>query len=182
MIFKIRIAHWRFTFTLAPVTNVTGVNSTLPDGKHIIMWDFDDVELSLVEGTLKWIQRHFDLPNIYIFNTGTQDHYIAYCFERCDWWKSIAIVAETNFVDANFFKYGVYRGHWTLRVTPKEGRKPLLVKVLYSPIQESASISDLNSWVQDMPKAQASYLPSIPAWPMALRHRLTYPPTIRNAR
>jgi hypothetical protein len=147
MIFKIRIAHWRFTFTLAPVTNVTGVNSNLQDGNHIIMWDFDDVELSLVEATLKWTQRHWELPNIYIFNTGTKDHYIAYCFERCKWWKSMAIVAQTNFVDPNFFKYGVYREHWTLRVTPKEGRKPLLVKTLYSPIPESASISDLNSWV-----------------------------------
>ena len=154
MIIKIRIAHWRFTFTFAPVTDVTGVNSQLQDGDHIIMWDFDDVELSLVEATLKWIQRHFELPNIYIMNTGAQDHYIAYCFERCNWNKSIAIVAETNFVDPAFFKYGVYREHWTLRVSKKEGRRPLLVKTLYSPIAESASISDLNSWVKDTLRVQ----------------------------
>jgi hypothetical protein len=154
MIFKLRIFSWRFTFTLAPVTDIIGVNSRLSDGDHIIMWDFDDVELCLVAATLKWVQKHFELPNIYIMNTGTQDHYIAYCFERCCWHKSVAVVAETNFVDPNFFKYGVYRERWTLRVSPKESRKMLLVKTLYSPISESASIAELNSWVKGIKHAE----------------------------
>jgi len=80
--------------------------------------------------------------------TGKPDHYIAYCFRRSPWKVSVAIVACTDFVDANFFKYGVYRGRWTLRVSPKETGRPRLVKVLHSPMLETATISELKSWVK----------------------------------
>jgi len=152
MIFKTRIGHWRITFTIAPVTNVTGVNSNLPDGNHIVMWDFDNVAEILVTVALRVAQKQYNLPNIYILNTGKPNHYIAYSFARCVWKHSVEIVAATPFVDPNFFKYGVYREHWTLRVTPKEGRKPKLRKILHSPIPESASISELNSWVKSIGK------------------------------
>jgi len=149
MIFKIRIAHWRFTFTFAPVTDIIGVNSTLPEGDHILMWDFDNIPLDDVITALQSVKYFYTLPNIYIFNTGTPDHYIAYCFKAMPWRHSVSIVAATIGVDPNFFKYGVYREHWTLRVTPKEGRKPKLVKILHSTIPEDVNISELNSWVKD---------------------------------
>ena len=150
MIFKLRIFNWRFTFTFAPVTDLIGVNSTLPDGNHIIMWDFDNIPIELIELMLKWVQDYFDLPNIYILNTGTPHHFIAYCFERCTWRQSVEIVAMTEHVDPNFFKYGVYREHWTLRVSKKEGRKPQILKTLKSSAKETVSISELNSWTKDM--------------------------------
>jgi hypothetical protein len=113
------------------------------------MWDFDDYPLILVETALKYVQNKFELPNIYILNTGKSDHFIAYCFEKMAWILSVEIVASTSLVDKNFFKYGVYRERWTLRVSPKEGRKPKLVKVLRSEYPETASIGELNSWVKD---------------------------------
>jgi len=154
MIINIKIAHWRFTFTLAPVTNVTGVNSKLADGNHIIMWDFDDIQLDVVKSVLGIVQSIYDLPTIYILNTGAPNHFIAYCFARCEWRLSIEIVAATPHVDPAFFKYGVYREHWTLRVTPKEGRKPKLIALLYSKTKEEANVSELNSWVKDTLKVQ----------------------------
>lgn len=149
MIIKIRIAHWRFTLTLAPVTNVAGVNSKLKDGNHIIMWDFDDTPLNKVAHALKIVQLLYDLPPIYILNSGKKDHYIAYSFARLPWRASIEIVAATPYVDPNFFKYGVYREKWTLRVTPKEGRKPKAITTLGSRQKEQVSISELSSWVKD---------------------------------
>jgi hypothetical protein len=148
MIFKVKIGHWRFTFTFAPVTNIIGVNSNLQDGNHILMWDFDDIDLNAIEDTLRTVQLLHNLPNIYILTTGKKNHYIAYCFKRCSWEGSITIVADTVGVDPNFFKYGVYRGHWTLRVSPKEGRKPKLVTVLKGWIHEDCSIDELNSWTK----------------------------------
>jgi hypothetical protein len=148
MIFKIRIGHWRFTFTFAPITDVIGVNSNIENGWHIPMWDFDDVGFSDVETALLIQQREWRLPNIYILSTGKPRHYIAYCFKEMLWRACVALVAGTGFVDPNFFKYGVYREHWTLRVSPKEGRKPKLVKVLYSNIPEDCSIDELNSWTK----------------------------------
>jgi len=182
MIFKIRIAHWRFTWTFAPVTDVKGVNSNLPDGNHVTMWDFDDVPLDDVIMALKGVKYFYMLPNIYILNTGKPDHHIAYCFKAMSWKESVAIVAVTASVDPNFFKYGVYREHWTLRVTPKEGRKPHLVRVLHSPIKEDTSIDELNSWVQDTPKVQRNYLLSLLHSVPMRPYLRTCPPKIRNAR
>ncbi|MBU1067745.1 hypothetical protein KKE60_08155 [Patescibacteria group bacterium] len=182
MIIKIRIAHWRFTWTFAPVTDVTGVNSTLPDGRHIPMWDFDDIPLHDVAYELHGVQQAGFLSNIYILQTGKKDHYIAYCFKAQTWTLSKMTVCAARSVDANFFKYGVYRGHWTLRVTPKEGRKPKLVAILHSPIPEDTSIDELNSWVKDTPLKQRSFL-IFPLHSIPMHsYPHTCPPKIRNAR
>jgi hypothetical protein len=149
MIFKLRLAHWRLTFTIAPVIDVVGVNSKLKDGKHIVMWDFDDVPLRQVAAALSIVQHLYDLPNIYILSTLKKDHYIAYSFARLEWRDSVEVVASTRFIDPNFFKYGVYREKWTLRVTKNETGKPKLVRTLASPKHDEVSISELNSWVQD---------------------------------
>jgi len=148
MIFKIRIGHWRFTFTIAPVTDVIGVNSKLPNGNHILMWDFDETNLNYVIGALQVIQNIYALPNIYILETKAQKNYIAYSFMQNSWKRTIEIIATTRGVDKNFFKYGVYRERFTLRVSPKCGRKPKLAYILKSHIPENAYITDLKSWVR----------------------------------
>ena len=148
MIIKLRLGHWRFTFSFAPVVDVIGVNSKLPDGKHILMWDFDDIGLNKVIDELRRIQYTFMLPNIYILNTGAPNHYIAYSFAACSWNIAVEIIATTVGVDKNFFKYGVYREHFTLRVTPKCGRKLTLVRLLESDTPENCTVAELKSWVQ----------------------------------
>jgi len=182
MIIRIRIGNWRFTATLYQITDITGVNSLLKDGNHILMWDFDDIALDIIEADLKWIQQYFQLPNIYILNTGKPDHYIAYSFIRCSWWHSKQIIANTLFVCEDFFKWGVFRKRWTLRVTPKEGRKPKLIKILYSPIPENVNVSELTSWVKDMPLNEA-FLSLHQTTP---KHTLSatsaHPPRIRGTR
>lgn len=181
MIIRIRIAHWRFTFTFAPVTDIIGVNSLLADNNHILLWDFDDVKLSSVAWILKHIQQEFKLPQIRILNTGTLNHYIAYCFKRCTWWNTRRIIASTPNICSNFYKWGIFRKRFTLRVSPKSNRKPNLVCTLHSKIQEDVAIRELNSWVQDTQSMQRYYLlsplHSIP------RHSpvSVCPPKIRNA-
>jgi len=181
MIFRIRIAHWRFTWTFAPVTDVIGVNSLLADNNHILLWDFDDVQLKVVAWILKSIQRQFKLPQIRILNTGTPNHYNAYCFKRCSWWNVRRIIASTPNICSNFYKWGIFRKRFTLRVSPKSNRKPNLILTLHSKISEDVAIRELNSWVQDTPKVQRHYilspLYSIPNQPLAL----TCLPKIRNA-
>jgi hypothetical protein len=148
MIWQLRIGNWKFTFTFAQVTDVIGVNSTLPDCNHILMWDFDDVLLDNIEIILTNIQKRHKLPNIYILNSGKPLHYIAYCFARVPWRKAFGIIASTPFVDWNFIKYAAVRGHFTLRVSPKNGRKPRLVSILKSKHPESAQIRELRNWVK----------------------------------
>jgi len=148
MILQLRIGNWKFTFTFAQVTDVVGVNSTLPDGKHILMWDFDDMELKKVVNELQLVQVQNFLPKIYILNSGKPNHYIAYCFKKLEWREAFGIVASTKGVDWNFIKYAAVRGHFTLRVSPKNGKKPRLVCIIPSPAKEDASIRELRSWVK----------------------------------
>ena len=148
MIFKLRIGRWRFTFSMAPLTDVVGVNSTLPDGNHILMWDFDNVPLDVIKSRLLYIQAIYGLSDIYILETKANSNYIAYCFTEVSWRTAVEIIAQCPEVDWNFFKYGVYRGKFTLRVGPKCGRTPKLAAILKSDCAETAKPRDLLEWVQ----------------------------------
>lgn len=148
MIWRIRIGRWRFTFTLARTTTVTGVNSKLDSGEHILMWDFDDKRLADVRNALELTQETYGLPAIYILETKKDKNYIAYCFKRLEWRKVVEIITYTPNVDWGFIKYGIFREHFTLRVTPKSGRRPKLVWILRSNVPEDAYITDLKSWVK----------------------------------
>jgi len=148
MIWRIRIGKWRITFTIAPVTDVVGVNSKLDSGEHILMWDFDGVPLNDIIIEMQRVVSTYELPNIYILETKKNTNYIAYCFKRVSWHKCIEIVAYTRYVDPSFFKYGVYREHFTLRVTPKGERRPHLVYTLKTEEPEDAYITDLKNWVK----------------------------------
>ena len=148
MILQLRIGNWKFTFTFAQVTDVVGVNSTLPDGKHILMWDFDDMKLEDVIDELEFMKSLYALPKIYILNSGKPNHYIAYCFKRLEWRDAFGIVASTKGVDWNFIKYAAVRGHFTLRVSSKNGKKPKLVHIIDGVTSEDANVKELRSWVQ----------------------------------
>lgn len=148
MILKVTLGSWRFTWSMAPITKVVGVNSILPDGNHIVMWDFDETDFWTVHDALLRTQRVYELPNIYIMETKKDTNFIAYCFKKLPWRKLVEIIAFTKDVDWNYFKYGVYRGHFTLRVSPKGKRKPMLKAILKSEHKEDAFIQDLRSWVE----------------------------------
>ena len=147
-IIKLTILNWRFTFSMAPITKIVGVNSLLDDGNHILMWDFDDTTLNQVAEDLLVIQDVFELPRIYLLETKKDKSFIAYCFKRLPWRKIIEIITATKGVDYNFIKYGIYREKLTLRVTAKCGRKPKLVWIFESHIPEDAKVKDLRKWVQ----------------------------------
>lgn len=148
MIIKLRIGHIRITFTIAQVIDVLGVNSKLPDGNHILMWDFDNLLLKDVKENLRIVQQTFSLPKIYILLTSPPNNYIAYCFKRCTFRQAITIIGSTNGVDLNFYKWGIFRKRWTLRVGAKLGIIPLCISVLDNMIWEDADITELRSWVK----------------------------------
>ena len=148
MIVRLTLGRWRFTFSMAPITKVYGVDSLLPDGNHILMWDFDDTTLQKVIMALQDVQNVYHLPTIYILETKQNRNYIAYCFKKVSWRKAVEIIAFTKGVDWNFFKYGVYREKFTLRVTPKCGRRPKLAWILKSNVPEDVYIDELKEWVQ----------------------------------
>lgn len=148
MFTRFKIGGIKVTFTVARVVKVIGVNSTLNDGNHIIMWDFDHKTLREIKRELGRVQIIYQLPDIVILRSSEPDNYIAYCFKRCDWVESMRIVLSTEGIDLNFFKYGVYRGHWTLRVTEKLDTYPYRVGVLHGYSKPDVDFEDLRSWVR----------------------------------
>lgn len=148
MIVKVTLGCWRFTFSMAPITNIIGVNSNLPSGDHIIMWDFDATTINDVIFELQSIQRIYKLPNIYIAETSKDTGFHAWCFKRVTFRKLVEILASTKGVDWNYFKYGVYRGNFTLRVSPKCGRVIKHKATLFSDVPEDVTVHDLKSWVK----------------------------------
>jgi len=112
------------------------------------MWDFDDTTLNNVVAALLITQRTYNLPTIYIMETKKDKNYIAYCLKEVHWRKAIEIITYTIGVDYNFIKYGIYRNKFTLRVSPKCGRKPKLAYKLFSDMPEEVQLRQLRDWVQ----------------------------------
>jgi hypothetical protein len=148
MMLRFRIGRWRFSLNIVHVTDVAGVNSTLPDGKHILMWDFDATSIFNVINALNEVQSKYHLPTIYILNSGKPDHYMAYCFKRVEWKKAVEIIAATRYVDETFIRFGAFRKRFTLRITPKDRRKIRLAHVLKGYMPEDAYIEELDSFVK----------------------------------
>lgn len=148
MIKKINLGRYRLSLTFYRIAKMIGVNSTLDDGTHILMWDFDDVGLEEVDEALKVVQSRYLLSEIYILETKKDTNYIAYCFTAVDWRIAVEIIAQTELVDWQFFRFGVYRGHFTLRVSPKGDRVPKLVRKREGFQLPNCSVKDLNSWVR----------------------------------
>ena len=133
---------------MAPITKVVGVNSDLPDGDHILMWDFDASDFWTVHDELLKVQQVYKLPNIYITETSLKTGFHAWCFKKVEWQRLVEILAFTKGVDWNYFKYGIYRGKMTLRVGPKCGRVIKPAKILKSSEHEDVTIHELRNWTQ----------------------------------
>jgi len=148
MIKRLTIGDLRLTFSCARITRVIGVNSELEDGNHILMWDFDDVPLDKVKSALRKVQTRYFLSDIIILKTKEPDSYNAWCFTRVPWQRAVEIVAATEHVDWGFFRYSVWRYHFTLRTTPKNGRDSRQVARLEGYELPTARIEDLKYWVE----------------------------------
>lgn len=114
------ILGWQKCYT------VKGVTSVCKDGKHIILWDFDQIDLikdNLVQ-KLSNIQKQFSLSNIYIFKS-SHNNYHAYCLKKFPFREMYKIICMTPDTDPNFLIWTARRFKTTLRTTPKEKNHPL---------------------------------------------------------
>ena len=134
MHYRLDIKGWRFYIAITHSQQLHGVNSQLGDDYHFLMWDFDNVELGRLFEELEHIQWLFELPAIHILQSSLPNSYHAYCFARRPWGMVLQILATTQYIDQQFFKIGVIRGYFTLRIEDKKagllkavGRIPSLV-------------------------------------------------------
>jgi hypothetical protein len=134
-------------FSFYQTQKLIGVNSKLDDDRHILMWDFDDMKLDDVILSLMETQYKYNLSTIFILNTGRPDSYIAYCFDAHPFQKAAEIICSTRGIDWDFYRLAIIRGYFTLRVSPKSGRKIKLAAILPSTKKPDATVKDLNHWL-----------------------------------
>lgn len=149
---KIELFNWRFRFqiSLKKLVEVTGINSNIDETmhEHILLWDFDNQTLEIVTASLSKTQDYWNLPRIYIIESN-KNRYHAYCFYRAEKWLANAILSSTPCICETFFKLGVMRGYWTLRITPKRKNEGFrLVRELPSPNHEDLGLVSLMNTVK----------------------------------
>jgi len=135
-------------FSFERVEIVSGVNSKIDENTHFLMWDFDEIPLSLVITALRGVQAEFDLPTITILASGRTDCYHAYCFKACSFLETRVILTSTPNLDLKHFAIGLMRGYFTLRYTDAGGYNFRQVGALFSDTPADLSYKDVNNWVQ----------------------------------
>jgi len=119
-----RIGDFDIYFRARKIQHIQGMCSDTRNGKHILMWDFDDIPFKAVKDVLWAAQKKYNLPDIIILETKENANYIAYCFAERDFKSALGIVLNTPLVCWNFWRLSVMRGFFTLRFSPKDGRIP----------------------------------------------------------
>ena len=125
-----------------------GINSTLRDGSHIIMWEFDHPHASEVYNALLRVAKQYQLPAIHVARSHPGGGFHAYCFRRSAWVDSLHIVSGTMWVDPGYISMCAMRGHWTLRLTDKGQGTPEHVFTIAGYGEEQCSAEDLISLVK----------------------------------
>lgn len=121
---KFRIGRFQVSLMAGLVTKVTGVNSNLKDGQHIIMWEFDETDLDQVKCALFAAQVFHQLPEIQIARSHPDGGFHAYCFKAMSFIETLHIVSGTALVDPHYITLCAMRQHWTLRLTDKGQGQP----------------------------------------------------------
>jgi len=144
---KKRIGRVKASFIIGTITDVAGVNSNLSEGGHILMWEFDSLDLDEVKGWLWTVQAFHGLPAIHISQSHPGGGYHAYSLTRVQWLDSVHIISGTRGVDPGYVSMCAMRGHWTLRLSDKGQGVPRFICTLPSGHPEVASAWELTSWV-----------------------------------
>jgi hypothetical protein len=98
---------------------VLGVSSLCADGKHFLMWDFDNTHLLYVLQDLMRSQEAFHLSDIYILQSSPGNNYQAVCFDKFTEEHADYILRYSRCVDFSYRYIFSYRSRSTLRITPK---------------------------------------------------------------
>jgi hypothetical protein len=145
--FNISISIW-----LQKIDRVLGINSRIgkrENDKHILLWDFDNVYLYVVEDRLKYVQEKYNLSNIYIIADNEKNSYKALCFTQQTFWEMIGILYNTQFIDQSFYRWTVRKGQATMRISKKKGRMDInVIDCIYSKNRIQPEIPEVLNFVK----------------------------------
>ena len=138
----------RFVVYFRKVQEVKGLNSELKDGYHIGMVDIDGDDLPYVIEETKRVMWQYRVGRADIMSTGKPGGFHVYLWGRFTFQESLRLMLEYPTADLQHIRWTIKRGHATLRLTPKEGRKITKLETLYNDAYEETQMTDLKSWVK----------------------------------
>jgi len=147
LVLKREFQGFKFSLVVGRVIHVQGINSTLPDGNHIIMWDFDNPDIEPSRHILRNLQSTYRLPAIHLSRSHPGGGFHAYCLKKMSWLDSLHIVAGTHGVDPEYVRLCAMRAHWTLRLSDKGKGLPVFVETIPSGWPEDVRPDELTSYV-----------------------------------
>ena len=127
--FRLTTALFTFFIMLARSQQVEGVTSRVydyngkPTNNHYIFWDLEGCSLEQIKKTLKKVQQHYRLSNIYLTSDNNDKTYRGWCFSIVSFETFLKILIDSlSVMDYGFFYYTIKRKEATLRLSQKEGR------------------------------------------------------------
>lgn len=143
---KITISNYQLRVYFSRLEKRTGVCSQKfgEADSHMLLWDFDNANLSDISNSLYKIQRRYKLPPIYIIQS-SPENYHAYCFASRSFREVISILSSTPEIDENYLRLGVVRGYYTLRITPRANEFFHTVKTLFSVNPQEMEYNDITT-------------------------------------
>lgn len=142
----LRLRNLGLYLRVCSLQQTVGVNSTLGDGEHIIMWDFDQGTEVEVYSALWNTIRHYGLPQAHMVQS-SPGRWQGYCLVALPWEKVVGVVASTPLVDLVWLAHCILRGYLTLRVGVKDGHLPRAYAVIASPARETVKREQLRNLV-----------------------------------
>lgn len=110
--------------------------------RHCLLWDFDNANLENIRACLKYMQKEYQLPNIYIAKSSSKNYH-AYSFVSLPFLRTIHILSGTPFIDETYLRLGIVRGYFTLRISPRHNDKLEYIECLTSDYPSEMNPLDL---------------------------------------
>lgn len=148
MYVKFDFLNRRIAAYVRRVQKVSGLNSTLRDGKHAIFLDCDSCSERQLRAELAvWLER-WNLPRADYHSTGRPDGWHVYVWCRLDIQTAIRYACDFPFCDAAHLVWSFRRRHFTLRISEKAGRSVDWQGYVDGPARRESSIDDFCSYVR----------------------------------
>lgn len=130
------------------VERVHGINSTLKDGRHIIMVDIDRQSYDSIAAEMEDWMIVYNARRADLVSTGKPYGWHVYIWKAVDFKESLKCMLDFSRVDMQHVRWTIKRGHATLRTGPKRGRKVTKVLTLRQSGIGGPTHKDLKTWVE----------------------------------
>lgn len=138
----------RFVVYFRKVQEIKGLNSECKDGTHIGMVDIDDDDIVYLREELKRVMFVYGIPRADIMSTGKPGGFHLYLWKGFTFRESLKVMMEFSTCDLAHIRWTIKRGHATLRLTDKGGRKIKKIETIYRGGDGERQLWDLKSWVR----------------------------------